>query len=69
MEQLTRALEAFGLPTSLPDGASAEGVVELSRRDKKREAGARRMVLPLSGGDAGLFDVNDEELLAAIAAA
>ena len=63
---LTETLTALGLPTRLPDGIEPDEVVERTRADKKRERGRRRMVRPLTSGGAGLFDVDDGELRAAL---
>jgi 3-dehydroquinate synthase len=65
-ETLRAALNSFGLPTGLPLGVDADGIVERTRFDKKRDRGRRRMVLPVGSGGADLFDVSDEELRAAL---
>jgi 3-dehydroquinate synthase len=64
--ELERALTAYALPTSLPVDVDAAEIVRLTRFDKKREAGRRRMVLPLRGAGAALYHVDDDELLAAL---
>ena len=60
-------LAALGLPTSPPPGLDLGRVVVRTLLDKKREASRRRMVLPLARGGAALHDVDDAELLAALA--
>ena len=60
-------LAALELPVALPTGTDPHDVVAGTRLDKKGAAGARRMVLPLASGGADLFEVGDEELLAALA--
>lgn len=66
LRDLERALSAFELPTELPAGVDAQQIVRLSAFDKKRVLGRRRMVLPLHGAGAALYDVDDAELLNAL---
>jgi 3-dehydroquinate synthase len=59
-------LAALGLPTSRPAELDPAKIVARTRHDKKRRGGVRRMVLPHSRGGAGLHEVDDAELLAAL---
>jgi 3-dehydroquinate synthase len=63
---VSKTLTALGLPTKRPDDVDPDGLVARTRHDKKRRAGRRRMVLPHARGGAGLYDVDDAELLAAL---
>jgi 3-dehydroquinate synthase len=63
---LVATLTALELPVALPDGVDTEAVLAATRLDKKGVQGVRRMVLPLADGGAGLFDVGDDELRAAL---
>jgi 3-dehydroquinate synthase len=65
--ELTRAtLDALGLPRSPPSGLDPSRLVARTLYDKKRRGGRRRMVLPHARGGAGLYEVDDAELLAAL---
>ncbi len=66
VDDVAAALEAFGLPAAPPPGLDPAAIVARTRHDKKRRAGRRRMVLPLDRGGAGMYDVDDGELLAAL---
>jgi len=66
VDDVTKTIAALGLPTRAPDGVDPAGLVARTRHDKKRRGGRRRMVLPLARGGAGLYDVDDAELLAAL---
>jgi 3-dehydroquinate synthase len=61
------ALTALGLPTKPPDDLDVDRLVARTRHDKKRRGTRRRMVLPHARGGAGLYDVDDAELAAALA--
>ncbi len=63
---VTRTIESLGLPTSPPADVDPAALVARTRHDKKRRGGRRRMVLPHARGGAGLYDVDDAELLAAL---
>jgi 3-dehydroquinate synthase len=45
-ERIRRALEAYGLPTALPRGPSADDLLRAMQVDKKARAGALRFALP-----------------------
>ncbi len=62
-----KTLRSLGLPTSPPADISPERIVARTRHDKKRRGTRRRMVLPHARGGAGLYDVDDADLLAALA--
>ena len=57
---------ALELPVALPEGVDPGDLVLLSHLDKKRQHGERRMVLPLAGGGAEVFEVGDDEFAAAL---
>jgi 3-dehydroquinate synthetase len=59
-------LKALDLPTSIPGNLDAKRLLARTRHDKKRKGHVRRMVLPHARGGAGLYDVDDAELLAAL---
>jgi len=50
VRRLERLVEAFGLPTRLPDGTSVDGLIAASRRDKKARRGRARYALPRTLG-------------------
>ncbi len=64
---VARTFEALELPVALPPGTDHAAIVAATRLDKKSRGGVRRMVLPLADGGAALHDVDDAELLAALA--
>jgi 3-dehydroquinate synthase len=66
VDEITTTLAALGLPTAPPAGVDPAALVARTRHDKKRRGGRRRMVLPHARGGAGLYDVDDSELLAAL---
>jgi 3-dehydroquinate synthase len=66
--ELEQTLAAFGLVSALPGGLAPRSVVDRTRMDKKRRGTRRRMVLPHARGGAGVYDVQDAELLAALTA-
>ena len=49
-ERIRRALAAYGLPTSLPDGAVVADLIAAMQLDKKTRAGAVRFALPQAIG-------------------
>ncbi len=71
--RLEKALEAFGLPTRVPDGIDAGAVVAAARHDKKALAGRARYALPLrlgrmpAAGDLAI-EVDESQLQEALAA-
>ncbi len=67
VDEVRATLKAFGLPTSVPADLAPERLVERTLFDKKRRRDRRRMVLPLARGGAEVHDVDDAELLAALA--
>jgi 3-dehydroquinate synthase len=50
VRRLERVVEAFGLPTRLPDRTSVDALIAASRRDKKARSGRVRYALPQSLG-------------------
>jgi 3-dehydroquinate synthase len=66
VDEIKKTLAALGLPKSPPAGVDPAALVARTRHDKKRRGGRRRMVLPHARGGAGLYDVDDAELLAAL---
>lgn len=65
--RLRAAVERLGLPAAAP-GVDPEAVLDLVGRDKKRQAGALRMVLLRDIGDPVVEPVTEDELRAAIGA-
>ena len=65
---VTKALQALGLPTTLPTDCGPEAVVDAMRADKKGRSGKTRFALPLrigvmAGADAGwTVSVGDDQL-------
>jgi len=68
VDDVATTLAALGMPTTTPAGVDPDGLVLRTRHDKKRRGGRRRMVLPHARGGAGLYDVDDAELLSALTA-
>ena len=71
--RLEKALEAFGLPTRVPDGIDAGAVVAAARHDKKARAGRARYALPLRLGRMPAacdlaIEIEESQLLEALAA-
>jgi 3-dehydroquinate synthase len=66
VEETEATLVSMGLPTAIPPGLDPSRLVERTRLDKKRRGTRRRMVLPHARGGAGVYDVDDAELLAAL---
>lgn len=64
--EIAATLAAFGLPTSVAPELDRAALVARTRLDKKRDAGRRRMVLPLGDRGAALAEVSDAELRAAL---
>lgn len=63
---LRATLAALGLPAEVPAALDRERLVARTLHDKKRRGSRRRMVLPHARGGAGLYEVDDAELLAAL---
>lgn len=66
LDEILRGLEAFSLPT-YTDGLESKSVVEVTRSDKKMEAGSIKFVMLRRIGEAFVDrTVTEEELLAAV---
>ena len=66
--RLVKLLERTGLPTRVPEGLSAEQLIERTQMDKKVQKGRIRYVLPVRmGGVEIVRDVEPEEVAAALA--
>jgi 3-dehydroquinate synthase len=61
-------LNAYSLPTSIPNGISTEQILELTLRDKKVRAGKIRWALPTTLGAAVVRDDVPPELVREIVA-
>ena len=67
-DAITKALQAAGLPTDLPQPFERDAVLEAMRSDKKARSGKTRFALPLrigamAGGDTGwTVSVSDDQL-------
>jgi 3-dehydroquinate synthase len=66
VDDVSKTIVSLGLSPNVPADVEPAGIVARTRHDKKRRRGRRRMVLPHARGGAGLYDVDDAELLAAI---
>lgn len=64
--ELRALLTALHLPASPPADLDPARLVARTRHDKKRRGAVRRMVLPHARGGAGLYEVDDAELLAVL---
>lgn len=73
--RVRRALEAFGLPVTIPEDLAAEDLIEAMRGDKKSREATVRFALPSSIGTmhrhadgAWTVDVGEDKILQALAA-
>jgi 3-dehydroquinate synthase len=67
-KEIRGALSAAGLPVSMPDGMSADRILEVMRADKKVRAGSMQYALPrmigeMAGADSGWTVSVDESIV------